>query len=70
MVCVRVCAYLVRSSKYEDLVAWCVCVLGLMWAVVEDHDNLFIMAEIIHFIGIGLLAYKLTSKKNAGGAPL
>lgn len=39
-----------------------------MWLVVEDHDNLFIMAEIIHFIGIGLLAYKLTSKKNAGGA--
>lgn len=41
--------------------------LGLMWLVVEDHDNLFIMAEVIHFIGIGLLAYKLTSKKNAAG---
>ena len=42
-------------------------VLGLMWLVVEDHDNLFIMAEITHFVGIGILAFKLTSKKNAGG---
>jgi len=40
-----------------------------MWLVIEDHDNLFVMAEVVHFLGIGLLAYKLTKKKNAGGAP-
>ena len=39
-----------------------------MWLVIEDHDNLFVMAEVVHFLGIGLLAYKLTKKKNAGGA--
>ena len=38
-----------------------------MWLVIEDHDNLFVMAEVVHFLGIGLLAYKLTKKKNAGG---
>ena len=37
--------------------------------VVEDHDNLFVMAELIHFVGIGLLAWKLLKKKNAGGEP-
>ena len=41
--------------------------LFLMWLVIEDHDNLFVMAEVVHFLGIGLLAYKLTKKKNAGG---
>jgi hypothetical protein len=34
---------------------------------VEDHDNLFVMAELVHFVGIGLLAWKLLKKKNAGG---
>lgn len=38
-----------------------------MWLVIEDHDNLFIMAETVHFAGIGMLLYKLFSKKNAGG---
>lgn len=38
-----------------------------MWLVIEDHDNLFIMAELVHFAGIGMLLYKLFSKKNAGG---
>lgn len=43
--------------------------LVLLWLVIEDHDNLFIMAESVHFLGIGLLIYKLMTKKNAGGAP-
>ena len=41
--------------------------LFLMWLVIEDHDNLFIMAEFVHFAGIGMLLYKLFSKKSAGG---
>lgn len=42
--------------------------LVLLWLVIEDHDNLFIMAESVHFLGIGLLIYKLMTKKSAGGA--
>jgi hypothetical protein len=42
--------------------------LVLLWLVIEDHDNLFIMAESVHFLGIGLLIYKLMTKKNAGGS--
>ena len=38
-----------------------------MWLIIEDHDNLFIMAEFVHFAGIGMLLYKLFSKRNAGG---
>lgn len=38
-----------------------------MWLVIEDHDNLFIMAEFVHFAGIGMLLYKLFSKRSAGG---
>lgn len=41
--------------------------LFLLWLVIEDHDNLFIMAEVVHFLGIGVLIYKLQTKKNAGG---
>ena len=42
--------------------------LILLWLVIEDHDNLFIMAESVHFLGIGVLIYKLMTKRNAGGA--
>ena len=41
--------------------------LVLLWLVIEDHDNLFVMAEVVHFLGIGVLLYKLTTKRNAGG---
>jgi ER lumen protein retaining receptor len=44
--------------------------LFLLWLVIEDHDALFIMAEAVHFLGIGVLLYKLITKKNAGGALL
>lgn len=33
----------------------------------EDHDTLFILSESVHFLGIGLLAYKLIKKRGAGG---
>ena len=42
-------------------------VLLLLWFVVEDHDTLFILSESVHFVGIGLLAYKLIKKRAAGG---
>ena len=28
-------------------------VLLLLYVVIEDHDSLFVMAETVHFIGIG-----------------
>ena len=53
------------SSPFDPLQ-----LLVLLWLVIEDHDNLFIMAESVHFLGIGLLIYKLMTKKNAGGGSL
>lgn len=45
----------------------CCQALLLLWFVVEDHDTLFILSESVHFLGIGLLAYKLIKKRAAGG---
>ena len=50
-----------------QVLACVVQLLFLLWLVIEDHDNLFIMAEVVHCLGIGVLIYKLWTKKNAGG---
>lgn len=34
---------------------------------IEDHDTLFVLAEVAHFVGIGLLGYKMYSKRSAAG---
>lgn len=47
----------------------CMQALFLLWLVIENHDNLFIMGETVHFIGIGVLLWKLLTKKNCGGWP-
>jgi ER lumen protein retaining receptor len=39
----------------------------ILWRTVEDHDTLFVLAEISHFVGIGVLAYKLHRKKSVAG---
>ena len=44
-----------------------VLVLLLLYVVIEDHDSLFVMAETVHFIGIGFLAYKLIREHNCTG---
>ena len=44
--------------------------LALLWLVIEDHDNLFVLAEAVHAAGIGLLCYKLAKKRNCGGLSL
>ena len=41
-----------------------------MWLIIEDHDNLFVLAEAVHFAGIAILAYKLVRKRNCGGLSL
>eukprot|EP00887_Chlorella_sp_A99_P005535 scaffold1.g5535.t1 len=61
-----------RSSKEKTYlgVVGAVLLLLLLWFVVDDHDTLFVLSESVHFLGIGLLAYKLLKKRNCGaGAP-
>jgi len=41
-----------------------------MWALIDDHDNLFVAAEIVHFAGIGSLVYKLSQEKSCAGLSL
>lgn len=41
--------------------------LILMYFVIEDHDTLFIISEIVHVCGILILGYKLLNKRNSGG---
>lgn len=68
--CVSLCLCLLKSEYVTSrLLCIFLQLLVLLWLVIEDHDNLFIMAESVHFLGIGLLIYKLMTKKNAGGAP-
>ena len=62
----RAIAYL-KAIEIALSNACTVQLLFLLWLVIEDHDNLFIMAEVVHFLGIGVLIYKLWTKKNAGG---
>nr|GMC85349.1 putative ER lumen protein-retaining receptor C28H8.4 [Ipomoea batatas] len=44
--------------------------LVLLWAVVHDHDNIFIAAEAVHSIGIAVLIYKLMKEKTCAGLSL
>ncbi|KAK9866927.1 hypothetical protein WJX84_008096 [Apatococcus fuscideae] len=65
--------WLKRRSDKEKAALGCaagVLALFLLWLVIENHDNLFIMGETVHFIGIGLLLWKLLQKKNCGGLSL
>lgn len=52
------------------IVAGGVLLLLLLWFVVEDHDTLFVLSEGVHFLGIGILAWKLLKKRNCGGLSL
>jgi hypothetical protein len=40
----------------------------LLKLLVRNHDNLFVLAEIAHFSGIGFLLYKLTRVESCEGA--
>ncbi|MEW5306124.1 MAG: hypothetical protein WDW38_003279 [Sanguina aurantia] len=42
----------------------------ILWKTIEDHDTLFVLAEIVHFLGIGVLAYKLQTKRSIAGLSL
>lgn len=44
--------------------------LLFLWLTVEDHDTLFVLAEAAHFLGIGLLGYKISAKRSVAGLSL
>ena len=52
------------------VVGLCVFVLLTLKLVIDDHDSLFLMAEAVHFLGIGVLGYKLVLTKNCSGLSL
>jgi ER lumen protein retaining receptor len=41
--------------------------LLILWKTIRDHDTLFILAETAHFLGIGVLMFKMQSRKSAAG---
>lgn len=47
-----------------------IVLLLVLWRTIEDHDTLFVLAEIAHFVGIGLLGFKMYSKRSAAGLSL
>ncbi|KAK4787940.1 hypothetical protein SAY86_011773 [Trapa natans] len=45
-------------------------VLVFLRKVVHDRDNLFVVAEVVHALGISVLIYKLMKKKTCAGLSL
>ncbi|KMZ58312.1 putative ER lumen protein retaining receptor [Zostera marina] len=41
-----------------------------LWLVVHNHDNLFVISEVSHFIGIAFLIYKLFKERTCAGLSL
>ncbi|XP_073306278.1 uncharacterized protein [Primulina huaijiensis] len=58
------------KAKVSLAVGAAVSTIFFLRLVVEDHDNLFIAAEVVHAIGISLLIYKLTQEKTCAGLSL
>jgi len=48
----------------------CSSLVLLLWLTIENHDHLFVTAEAVHFLGIGVLTYKLTQEKSCAGLSL
>ncbi|KAL6758653.1 KDEL receptor B [Haematococcus lacustris] len=70
---VAVVRWIKTRSVREKTIMGCllgILVLLVMWRTIEDHDTLFILAEISHFVGIGVLVYKLQRKKSVAGLSL
>lgn len=43
------------------------CSLLLLKLLIRDHDNLFVLAELSHFAGIGFLLFKLLRAESCEG---
>lgn len=70
--CMRVCAASRVPYMDEKLIYFIYTlalhqVLLILWRTIEDHDTLFVLAEAAHFVGIGLLGWKIWSKKSVAG---
>ena len=59
-----------QHEKTALVVGLCVFVLIILKVIIEDHDSLFLMAEAVHFCGIGVLGWKLMVTKNCSGLSL
>lgn len=61
-----------QPPKVKAFLGVCLGILSLVFLrfIVVDHDNLFVAAEAIHAIGIGVLVYKLTREKTCAGLSL
>jgi ER lumen protein retaining receptor len=55
------------GTKIGLAVGGAVLLLLTLWRTIKDHDTLFVLAEIAHFIGIGVLGYKLQQKESVAG---
>lgn len=42
-------------------------IIGILYRFVTNHDLLFVVAELAHFIGIATLVYKLNQCKSCAG---
>lgn len=55
-----------RTSSEQTVVMtfFCMTLVLFLYAAIEDHDSIFILAETVHFSGIGCLAYKLIGERD------
>jgi len=58
-----------KVKAFLGVLAGILC-LAVIRLVVRDHDNLFVVAEISHAVGIGFLIYKLMKVKTCAGLSL
>eukprot|EP01025_Chloroclados_australasicus_P041141 TRINITY_DN4341_c0_g3_i1.p1 TRINITY_DN4341_c0_g3~~TRINITY_DN4341_c0_g3_i1.p1 ORF type:complete len:324 (+),score=8.78 TRINITY_DN4341_c0_g3_i1:116-973(+) len=58
------------QQKFGLLAAAACFLLLILYFILEDHDVLFILSETSHFLGIGILVYKLLQKKTCAGLSL
>mmetsp|Transcript_28994 Transcript_28994/g.55570 ORF Transcript_28994/g.55570 Transcript_28994/m.55570 type:complete len:284 (-) Transcript_28994:895-1746(-) len=61
-----------RNAKEKMMLGGGAAVLAIvfLWLTIENHDNLFVTAEAVHALGIGVLVYKLTQEKSCAGLSL
>ncbi|MCO5590632.1 hypothetical protein L7F22_044603 [Adiantum nelumboides] len=61
-----------QPPKIKSFLAVFVAIFTLIFIrfAIRDHDNLFVAAEAVHAIGIGVLIYKLTKEKTCAGLSL
>lgn len=57
-------------EKMYMMVGAGVMALMILWITIRDHDTLFILAELSHFLGIFVLGYKLQQKRSVSGLSL